>query len=271
MEKTKICIKCNIEKSVEEFYIDKKLKDGYRSYCKVCVKESSKKWKENNPDKVKEISKKSSKKWKENNPDKVKESKRKYRENNPDKVKENNKKWKENNPDKVKEISKKSSKKWKENNPEKVKKIKKIWYKNNPKKVKENRKKWKENNPEKVKEINKNYIKGRKKIDINFKILINLRSRLIHALRGKLKADTTKKLLGCSIEILKLHLENQFDDNMNWENYGIYWEIDHILPCSSFVLTDEINQEKCFNWANLQPLTVKDNREKSDKLNWKKM
>ena len=32
---------------------------------------------------------------------------------------------------------------------------------------------------------------------------------------------------------LKEHLEKQFNDGMNWDNYG-EWHIDHIKPISSF-------------------------------------
>ena len=56
---------------------------------------------------------------------------------------------------------------------------------------------------------------------------------------------------------------------MMWDNYGLYWEIDHIIPCFSFELTDPEQQKKCFYYTNLQPLTIKHNLEKSNKLDWK--
>jgi len=36
---TKICKKCSIDKEIENFYKNKKLKDGYESKCKSCVLE----------------------------------------------------------------------------------------------------------------------------------------------------------------------------------------------------------------------------------------
>lgn len=31
-------------------------------------------------------------------------------------------------------------------------------------------------------------------------------------------------------EPIKSLFELKFDDKMNWDNYGIYWEVDHLLP-----------------------------------------
>ena len=38
---------------------------------------------------------------------------------------------------------------------------------------------------------------------------------------------------------------------MNWDNYKIVWEIDHIIEVSKFDLTIEDNQYKCFNYKDL--------------------
>jgi len=70
--------------------------------CKKCrqyKKESCKKYREQNADKIKEASKK----YCENNADKIKE----YREQNADKIKESCKKYREQNTDKIKEYKKK--------------------------------------------------------------------------------------------------------------------------------------------------------------------
>ena len=60
---------------------------------------SSKKYREENPEKVKERERK----WREANPEKKKASKKKYRENNLEKEKARYKKYREENPEKVKE------------------------------------------------------------------------------------------------------------------------------------------------------------------------
>jgi hypothetical protein len=72
-------------------------------------------------------------------------------------------------------------------------------------------------------------------------------------------------MLACSIEKFKLYLEKQFTENMNWSNYGSYWEIDHIKPCDAFNLEILEEQYKCFNYQNLQPLKITENRKKSNR------
>ena len=53
---------------------------------------------------------------------------------------------------------------------------------------------------------------------------------------------------------------------MSWDNYGSYWEIDHIKPCDSFDLSNLEEQKECFIFTNTQPMKISDNRKKSNKL-----
>lgn len=49
---------------------------------------------------------------------------------------------------------------------------------------------------------------------------------------------------------------------MSWDNYGEYWEIDHIIPKSQFDFTsyNDIGFQICWSLMNLRPLTVSENR-----------
>jgi hypothetical protein len=53
---------------------------------------------------------------------------------------------------------------------------------------------------------------------------------------------------------------------MSYQNYGSYWDIDHVLPCSSFDLADPAQLQQCFHWSNLAPLEHIQNIKKSNKI-----
>lgn len=109
--------------------------------------------------------------------------------------------------------------------------------------------------------------KNRLRTDINYKMRENLRRRVNLALKGLNKSKSTMELLGCTIEEFKIYISNKFDSQMSWDNYGIYgWHIDHIIPCSSFDLTDPKQQKICFHYTNLQPLWAIENLQKSNKI-----
>jgi hypothetical protein len=77
------------------------------------------------------------------------------------------------------------------------------------------------------------------------------------------KENKTFKIVGCSPQELKEHLEKQFVSGMTWEN-RINWHIDHIIPLSSAGTIEEF-YTLC-HFTNLQPLWVEDNLKKSNKI-----
>jgi len=128
-----------------------------------------------------------------------------------------------------------------------------------------------EENKEHIKQQSKDYlpirklkIQERRKTDINFKMSEILRSKIHKLLRNQKTSYT--KYIGCDIDFLKKWIEYRFDKNMNWNNFGSYWQIDHILPINKFNFENEIDKHICFHWTNLQPLSGIENRQKSDKL-----
>lgn len=181
-----------------------------------------------------------------------------------------------------KERDKKQGLLYREQNRLKLNNQNKEYYLNNKERVKSYNEKYELKNKEKRKEQHKiNYQKNKRRliksqveyhkikrlIDINFKILGNCRTRIYNALKNNQKSGRTLDLIGCDIPSLKLHLENLFQEGMNWDNHGLYgWHIDHIIPCSSFNLTDPAQQKKCFHYTNLQPLWAEENLSKSDNL-----
>jgi hypothetical protein len=111
---------------------------------------------------------------------------------------------------------------------------------------------------EEILDRNHIYIRNRCKTDINFRLRRNLAKRIWDALKGNVKSVSTMKLVGCTIEQLKQHLEKQFKSGMNWNNYG-KWHVDHIKPCYTFDLSKPNEQYKCFHYTNLRPLWAIDN------------
>jgi len=110
------------------------------------------------------------------------------------------------------------------------------------------------------------WVKNKKKIDPIFKLKYLIRLRINEVLKRNniTKKHSGLKYLGCSPEIYKSHLENQFTPEMNWDNHGIYWEVDHILPLN--LIEKEEDCYKYFHYSNTQPLTISENRIKGHRI-----
>lgn len=107
--------------------------------------------------------------------------------------------------------------------------------------------------------------RDRAKVDSLYKITCQLHVRVRSALRGLNKSLKTSELIGCDYLFLREWLENQFIENMTWDNYG-EWHMDHILPCTKFSLINPIHQKICLNYRNLQPMWGVDNMIKHNSL-----
>jgi len=112
--------------------------------------------------------------------------------------------------------------------------------------------------------VKKQQIKEKRLSDKNFQISEILRSKIHKILKNK--PTSYQNILGCDMEFFKKWIEFRFENDMNWDNLGNTWQIDHILPINKFDFSDENNIKLCFHWTNLQPLTTYENRSKSDKL-----
>jgi hypothetical protein len=86
--------------------------------------------------------------------------------------------------------------------------------------------------------------------------------------QGKVKGGRTFTALPYSTQDLVEHLEKQFDEKMNWGNYGSYWDLDHIYPQSllPYDSLDHPNFQKCWALDNLQPLEHIANIRKSNRV-----
>jgi hypothetical protein len=139
---------------------------------------------------------------------------------------------------------------------------------NTPKGI-ERTKQWIKNNKEIV---NKRAVIRDQKLskeDPQYRIKKHLRVRMWEVIIKKAKSTrkgNIEELIGCTVEQYRKHIENQWGLNMNWENHGVYWEIDHIIPLDYFNLIDIDQQKQAFSYTNIQPLLKSDNRSKKNKI-----
>lgn len=111
------------------------------------------------------------------------------------------------------------------------------------------------------------YKKNREAIDVDYKLKNALRRRVYNALKNGWKSGSAVDDLGCTIEELKKHLEDQFESGMSWDNWSkTGWHIDHIKPLSSFDLTNPEEFKKACHYTNLQPMWAEDNLRKGSTL-----
>lgn len=104
--------------------------------------------------------------------------------------------------------------------------------------------------------------------DENYKQSLLLRNIVRNLINGTTKNPSRRslELTGCSQQQFKQWIEYNFIDEMNWDNYGDYWNLDHIVPVSSFDLTKEEDMLLCFQWSNTAPEISKKNYEKFNKI-----
>jgi len=140
-----------------------------------------------------------------------------------------------------------------------------LWYQNNKEKELDNIRAYQLLNKEHIAKKHYEYVRLRKKNDINFKLAYIVRGRLNKVIH-KTKDHSAIDSLGCSVSELKQHLESKFQFNMTWANYGFYgWHIDHIKPLSSFDLSDPEQFKQACHYTNLQPLWATDNLRKGNR------
>ena len=271
--KTKECRVCGEEKPLtsEYFYSRKDNKDGFRNDCKECNKSITKKYYQNNTEKI-------SKRHKEYY----------YNRGGKEKKKISSKKWVLENKEQIRTYQKK----WVTENKEKVKGYQKKYYENGGKEkrydyIKNNKdrfigyqRKYDEKNKDKRRQKSKRYYLNNKEI-INKKKYIHYKKRLIedelfrikesirHLLKnsfinqGYTKMSRTHEILGCDWKTFKRHIENQFQHGMTWDNHG-EWHYDHIIPISSAETEEDVYRLN--HYTNFQPLWAEDNLRKSDKI-----
>ncbi|MDA7807543.1 hypothetical protein N8947_00620 [Candidatus Pelagibacter sp.] len=119
---------------------------------------------------------------------------------------------------------------------------------------------------------NKN-ARERRKTDPIYSLVNNVRARLGNFLRVRnmVKTNRTFKMVGCTPEFLKKHLEKQFyphpttNEKMTWKNHSKYgWHVDHKLPMDLAVTSEDVVELS--HYTNLQPMWATENLKKGNKI-----
>lgn len=133
--KDKHCARCNIWKNKNDFYKNKKTKDGLRYYCKDCEKLLKKEWHKKNPEYFKQYRedhkdyyKNYFKQYHESHEDIIKKRKKKYYHANREYCKKKSKKYYIENRETILEKTK-NDKKWKGTFPKRKDYMKKYYHK----------------------------------------------------------------------------------------------------------------------------------------------
>jgi hypothetical protein len=143
------------------------------------------------------------------------------------------------------------------------------WYEQNKDHRKKYMDEYREKNINKIRKTKRDYEKTRKNNDPLYKLISYFRTAIYQVLKES-NVEKNKHyfdVLKYTPEQLMFHLENQFTDNMTWDNYG-EWHVDHIKPISSFNITEMGDEEfmECWSLNNLQPMWGEENIRKSNKI-----
>ena len=144
---------------------------------------------------------------------------------------------------------------------EKYKLTREKYLKENREEINRVKKLYKLNNREKVLQDKREYYQ-RKKNDPIFALTKRLRQGIYRSIRG-VKLRSSLDILGCTEENFKIHIENQFTDDMSWDRLNEI-HIDHIIPISSAETLEDVYRLN--HYTNLQPLWARDNIQKYNKI-----
>ena len=114
---------CGGVKSLSSFHKQKGTKDGLKYWCKACVSLRSKKYRQDNQDKILQ----GKKKHYQDNRDKILRRTKKYYQDNRDKMLQCHKEWRENNRGKMLQYQRE----WNHSNRDRIAQLKREWRQNN--------------------------------------------------------------------------------------------------------------------------------------------
>lgn len=221
----KTCTKCGRTLDISQFHKDKRNKDGHVNQCKDCVNAYTAAYDARPENKLRK---------------KLKSAEYRQKPENIKKMKEYSKNYRETHKEQILQYSREYNKR-----PD----------------VQEKKRQTGLTQEFKQK---KNTINNKRRFeDPYYRLSMNMYSLINACLSGQIKESLSLyQRCGYTTQQLRQHIESQFTSEMNWSNYGSYWEVDHIEPRIKFYY-ESYNDEQfkqCWALSNLRPLTVKENQ-----------
>lgn len=207
---------------------------------------------------------------------------RTYKQKNEVKLKEQNKQYYIKNKKEIRKKQNRYSRRYYRNNKQRVLKNAAKWKKRHTQRLKLQGKAYRTKNKARIQRWGKKYnnqYRRKNKVRIaayfkqklqndpiyRFKQQVRL---MIHGSFGRkdlAKRQKTEKLLGCSLEEFRKHIESQLPKGKSLKDLGRYgYHIDHIIPLATASTHEEITT--LCHYTNLQPLWWEDNLKKSGKI-----
>lgn len=136
------------------------------------------------------------------------------------------------------------------------------YYEKNKERVNKRKAEYEKENIEKTRERSRRYLSEWRERPKS-KAIMFMR-RCIRRMIEYKKPASTECVIGYTRSDLIKHIESNFKEGMNWDNYGD-WHIDHIRPINSFLESGEVDPSVINSLDNLQPLWASENVRKGDK------
>ncbi len=225
--KFKKCNNCNKTRVTTSFSMKSKITQYLSSFCKMCKAQKIKQALDINPAARQQAN----------------QINKEYSVNNKDKIQEHHKNYFQEHKDERKFYN--------ENNKDKANLHVRTYY---------------DKHRDQINKQKGEYKRNRRMIDINFRLRSSFPVRIYNSIKNLKGGRHWENIVGYNLDQLMRHLESKFKDGMTWENYGFYWQIDHIVPVAAFNYTTYTDEsfKRCWSLINLQPLKSEDNLKKCD-------
>lgn len=132
----------------------------------------------------------------------------------------------------------------------------------NPDKIRAWNAAYRAKHPDRFRQSQREYKRRRYNSDPEYRLVMQLRSRLAKAVERGSGVSAAVAKCGCTVGELLQRIESQFEPGMTWEDRSA-WHIDHIYPMSAIDASNKLHVIAVNNWRNLRPVWAADNFTKS--------